>query len=184
MGTPSFHQSISDGTLRFLRRNLQTTTGQSLLSRRPTGEFRPGASHRLAAVDAFQPANGEVSVRHVLEMVDEYRVDRGAAERADQRYRLRRSLFGNHDRKACRDLRDQAYDSRRRFLAQPFLRDMRCRLGNSARQRYPGGEVAGFGCIVGFRATTQRKHLQALQARPALLELLSLRARYRQSSAA
>ncbi len=65
-----------------------------LMRRRPPKPVEFGA-HRVSAIGAIEPAHGEMATRLVLEMLDESEVDRGAADRADHRDRLRRQLLGN-----------------------------------------------------------------------------------------
>src|ERR1700759_3504390 len=57
----------------------------------------------VGAVMSLEPPDREVRFGHFLEMVDEQRVDRRAAGRADDRQRLRDQLFGHAQREARSD---------------------------------------------------------------------------------
>ena len=70
-----------------------------------------------------------MAARQRLEMIGEGGVDRRAADRAEDRRRLRGDLLAHHDSEARRDLRDQPRHDRRGVSGDPlrWRRNARCR---------------------------------------------------------
>ena len=60
--------------------------------------------YNIFAVTPFQPSHGEMRSRNLLKVVDENKVDRCTAERADNWHGLRRKLLGDNDAKTRCDL--------------------------------------------------------------------------------
>ena len=65
-------------------------------------------SDEVRPVSPLEPAHDEMAARQRLEMLGEGGVDRRAADRAEDRRRLRRDLLADHDAEARGDLRDEA----------------------------------------------------------------------------
>ena len=65
----------------------------------------------------LEAPHDEMTARERLEMLGERRVDRRAADRADDRRRLGRELLADDDAEARRDLGDEPRDERRRLGA-------------------------------------------------------------------
>ena len=72
---------------------------------------------------ALQAPHDEMAAGEGLEMVGEGGVDGRAADRAENRRRLRGKLFADHDPEARGDLRDQPRHDRRGLRAEPLLSD-------------------------------------------------------------
>src|SRR5271165_7366617 len=76
--------------------------------------------HGIAAIDPLEPAHGEMTARHVLEVLDKNEVDGRSTQRADDRDGLRSELLRYDDAKARGDLR-QIADEEGRCLADRAL---------------------------------------------------------------
>src|SRR5215467_13560446 len=53
--------------------------------------------HRVDAVDAFEPADREMTARDILEVLDEGEIDRRTADCTDDRHGLRRHFLRDDD---------------------------------------------------------------------------------------
>src|SRR6266511_1402709 len=93
-------------------------TGSAVLS-----EALIFSPNEVLAVDSFEPADGEMTSRHLLKMLDKRVVHGSAAQRADDRKRLRRDLLRHHHAKARRHQRDEAHEQRAAFLDDAALGD-------------------------------------------------------------
>ena len=157
-------------------RTTTSTHGVVLLQRgldqRPAMRYPVVAgTHHVLAVLQFQPAHDEVAARHVLVVVGEHGIERCASGSADDRYRLRGELLGDHHAEARGDLLDQLGQQlagllRRHAQGQVAAGDHAPgQLGREVAHDIGGeatGEVvAGLAGIVARRVATQREHLQA-----------------------
>ena len=133
--------------------------------------------HRLPAVGALEPADGEVAAGHILEMIDEGVVHRRSAERAHDRQRLRGELLGDHHAEAGCDLRDEADQDRGAFLDDAAFGDEARGLGDRFRQHAAHHEIAALGGVSGGAARAERKHLHAGERGIRVGEVLALAAR-------
>ena len=100
-----------------------------------------GLDHVLA-VEPLEPAHGEVAARHRLEVLDEHVVHRAAAERADQRQRLRGDFLGHHHAEPRRHLGDEPHQDRAAFLEQAPFGDVARGFRHALRQQAAHGEIA------------------------------------------
>src|SRR5262245_16422482 len=98
----------------YVRRRLGAKIGR-LASIRP-GETLIFPMHEVLAIGPLEPANDEVAACDVLEVLDERVIHGGAAQRADHRDGLRRSLLRHHHAEARRDLGDEANEDGAAFL--------------------------------------------------------------------
>src|SRR6516164_10853960 len=139
-------------------------------------------THGVDAVDAFEPADGEMTARHILKVLDEAEIDGRAAHCTDHRDSLRRHLLGYDDTEARGDLRQEADEEGSAFADRALVY---CEVGNFDQ---PAGEHCANHEIVGLRAvltggTTQREHFEAGKPGPRISEVLPLLLRNGRDSA-
>src|ERR1700680_4049051 len=72
-------------------------------------------AHGLGAVDALEPADREMTVRQILELLGKSKVEGSSAHATDARYALRHQLLGHDDAEPRGDLCYEPDDSRGTF---------------------------------------------------------------------
>jgi len=75
----------------------------------------------ILAIKPLEPADRKMTTGHVLEVLDERIVHRGAPKGADDRKCLRGDLLGHHQPKARRDLGDELKKNGRSLLYDATL---------------------------------------------------------------
>src|SRR6516164_3859182 len=132
------------------------------------------ATHGVDAVDAFEPADGEMTARHILKVLDEGEIDGRAAHCTDHRDSLRRHLLGYDDTEARGDLRQEADEEGSAFADRALV------YGEVGNFDQPAGEHCANHEIVGLRArlviggATQREHFETGKPRPRISEVFPL----------
>ena len=94
------------------------------------------------AVPALQAPHDEMPAGQRLEMVGEGRIDRRAADRAQDRCRLGGELLAHHDAEARGDLRNQPRDDRRGLGADALGGDKARAVADRFGERGADGEIA------------------------------------------
>src|SRR5258705_13413099 len=64
-------------------------------------------AHGVAAIDPLEPAHGEMTARHILEVLDKSEVESRSTQRADDRDGLRSEFLRNDEAETRRDLRQE-----------------------------------------------------------------------------
>src|SRR4029453_9232991 len=119
--------------------------------------------HSLLAIGALEAANGKVTLRHFLEMLDERVVHASAPKRADERNGLSRELLRDDQSEAGCDLGDEAHENRATLLNHAALDDKSRSLRDAFRQHAAHGKISALGSIGRTRPSAQREYLHAGQ---------------------
>ena len=101
--------------------------------------------------------------RHILEMIDEDRVENGATRRADGGHCLGGGLFRHLHAEPLGDLDDEAHQGRSPLLQQSLPGDVFGGVGDRLSQGCPYREIARFRRIVLPGRSTQGENLEAGQ---------------------
>src|SRR5262249_23656189 len=103
--------------------------------------------HSLLAIGALEAANGKVTLRHFLEMLDERVVHASAPKRADERNGFSRELLRDHHSGAGCDLGDAAHETRPTLLDDAALDDKSRSLRDAFCQHAAHGKISALGSI-------------------------------------
>src|SRR5262249_40317545 len=101
--------------------------------------------HRLLAIRALEAANGKVTSRHFLAMLDERVVHGGAAERTDERDGLSRELLRDYQSKA--GCGNKAHKNWAALLDNAALDDESRGLRDAFCQHGAHGKISAFGRV-------------------------------------
>src|SRR5262249_50005206 len=134
-------------------------------------------SHGLLAIGALEAANGEVTSRHLLEMLDERVVHGSAAERTDEGDGLSRELLRDHQTETGCDLGDEAHENWAAFLDDAALDDESRGLRYAFRQYAAHGKISALGSIGRTGTSAQREYLHARERRFRIGQIFAFAAR-------
>src|SRR5271170_544343 len=112
-------------------------------------------------MNSLQPAHDEMAARHRLEMIGEDCVDRGAADRSENRHRLGGELLADGYAESRGDLADQPHHHRGRLPRYALLQDETGALADQSRKRGANGEIAALDRCVVPGVTAERENLEA-----------------------
>ena len=101
------------------------------------------------AVDSFEPTNGEMTLSHLLKMLDERVIHEGAAQCADDREGLRCYLLRYDHSETGRHLCNEAHGDWTAFLDSAAFRDEACGFSYTLRQHAAHREISTFRRIGG-----------------------------------
>jgi hypothetical protein len=118
-------------------------------------------AHRLRAVNAFERAHGEMPAREAMEILDKGKIDRGAAESADNRYSLNRKLLGDDGAKPRNNRRERAMRHRRGAMRGTLMHRGIHGERQAAGKQYPQREIATLRTLGGGSGVPQREDLEA-----------------------
>src|SRR5271163_4145810 len=115
-----------------------------------------------------------MAARHRLEMVGEDSVDRGAADRSENRHRLGGELLADGYPESRGDLADQPHHHRGRLPGHALSQDETGALADQSRERGANGEIAALDRCVLPGVTAERENLEAGERGVGTGEVLAL----------
>src|ERR1700730_4115779 len=113
----------------------------------------------ILAIKPLEPADRKMAAGHVLEVLDERIVHRGAPKGADDRKCLRGDLLGHHQPKARRDLGDELKENGSTLLDDATLGNEPGGFGYRLGEHGSNSKIPACGCIGGSGASAQCEDL-------------------------